>query len=340
MASSGGAHPARVTDSRKRAGTALRALVAAVGLGIVAYLVRDAGPARVLHVLWQAGPWLPIILALEIAQFASDYAAIRKILASQWIAIPLGTRVRSASLAYAMMVLLPAGRAAGEIARATLLSKNIGVSRAAAAGVQLQAAFLFANAVLSFGAWVVVQSSFGAGSVLALLLLGNVLFQAFLSAALIGILWDARLGRWLDGMRIRFVRAQTASVPLDPGFRRRIPWDAAVICSIGRVAQLVQYGVIVHAVGGVATVRGAFVGHGIRLVGNTLGDLLPSQVGVVDGAYRAFAATLGFADAPARALSIAFVARIAQLVCASACIVVAALTRTATRTEEVKYTEQ
>jgi hypothetical protein len=101
------------------------------------------------------------------------------------------------------------------------------------------------------------------------------------------------------------------------------------------VAQLVQYGVIVRAVGGVATVRGAFVSHGIRLVGNTLGDLLPSQIGVVDGAYRAFAATLGFADAPARALSIAFVARLGQLVCASACILVAALTRAKDRAQDV-----
>jgi hypothetical protein len=333
-----GALAADVTRLRERAGVVLRVLLAVVGLAIVAYLVHDAGPSRVLRILWEAGPWLPLILVLEVAQFGSDYGAIRSIVGSQWQGIPSATRIRSAAIAYAMMVLLPAGRAAGEIARATLLSKNLGLARAAAASVQLQSAFLFANAVLSLVAWGVVQSSFGAGSALALLLAGNVLFQAFLSIGLIGILRYARFGRWLDGLRTRFLRAQVASKPLDPDVRRRLPWSAAAICALGRVAQLVQYGVILRAVGGVATVRGAFISHGIRLVGNTLGDLLPNQIGVVDGVYRAFAATLGFADAPARALSIAFVARLGQLACASACILVAAFARATDRARNVDDT--
>ena len=55
--------------------------------------------------------------------------------------------------------------------------------------------------------------------------------------------------------------------------------------------------------------------------------MLPNRMGVTDGFFRAFAADLGFADEPARALSIAFVVRIAQLTLGGTCVVVASLTR-------------
>ena len=99
------------------------------------------------------------------------------------------------------------------------------------------------------------------------------------------------------------------------------------MCASGRGAQLVQYGVLLSAVGGTASIGGAFIAHGIHLVGATLGDAVPNQLGVVDGTYRTFAPALGFSDAPARALSIAFLAHAAQLAVAGICVVVAALTR-------------
>ena len=192
---------------------------------------------------------------------------------------------------------------------------------------RLQAAYLAANGLLSLVACSVVASRFGFQTPLALLLAGNVAFQATIAAGLLAILRHARIGRWLDRMRRRFVPGAVESPPLDPEERKRIPWRAALVCSMGRAAQVVQYGVILHAVGGVLTPRNAFIAHGIHLVGATLGDMLPNQLGVTDGAYRAFAGDLGFASEPARALSIAFVVRIAQLTLASTCVVVATLTR-------------
>jgi hypothetical protein len=316
--------------AKHAAGVALRLVLAAAGLALVAYLVRDAGPARVLAVLWQAGAWLPLILALELTQAICDVVALRTILGrGPWNAIPVPALVRSCGVAYAMMVLLPAGRAAGEVTRATILSKYLGVPRAASASTKLQAAYLFANGVLSAAAWVVVSGRLGAGSPLALLLLGNVVCQAFISVGLIAILWDARIGRWLDRVRRRVLGHRDEPLPHDPAERRRLPWRAALVCSVARAAQVAQYGVILHAVGGVATVGAAFVAHGIHLIGATLGDFLPNQLGVVDGAYRAFAADVGFASEPARALSIAFLARIGQLICASAAVVVVAFLRNA-----------
>jgi hypothetical protein len=228
-----------------------------------------------------------------------------------------------------MMILVPAGRAAGEVARAALLSRTLGAARAATTSTQLQAAYLSANGLLSLLELGFVAAFFGAGSTLALLLAGNVVFQALISAGLLAILWDARIGRGLDGLRRRFVPGAVAAPPMDPAIRRKLPLKAFAICSVSRSMQLLQYAIVLHAVGGAFSARGAVITHGIHLVGATLGDLVPNQLGVVDGIYRAFAGAMGFGDAPERALSIAFVVRAAQFTVAGACVLLAPLTRSA-----------
>ena len=279
-----------------------RAVLGVAGLAVVAYLVRDAGWQQVEAVLWQAGRWLPVVMLLEAVQLGCDVVALRTILREHARAIPPVTWLRSSLVSYAMMVLLPAGRAAGEVARATMFSATIGVSRAATTSTALQAGYLAANGLLSIVACAVVSSRLGVCSTLALLLAGNFVFQAIVASSLVAILRDARMGRWLGRIRERLMPSAEKSPPLDPVDRRRVPWRACLVSTFGRSAQVVQYGVVLHAVGGALTATGAFVAHGIHLVGATVGDVLPNQAGVTDGAYRAFAADLGFADEPARSL--------------------------------------
>lgn len=306
---------------------AARIALAIVGLSVVAYLVHEAGPSRVARVLMQAGRWLPLIVALEATQAFGDFVGLRLILRERWDQIPARTWIRSGSVAYAMMVLLPAGRAAGEVTRATLFSSHIGTPRAATASTLLQAAYLSANGVLSFAACMVVAATYGSRSVLALLLAGNVAVQGMICTGLIVTLRNQRLGQWLERTRRRIFPRARPSLPIEPEARRRLPWATAGSCIVSRSVQLTQYGIVLYAVGGVATVQNAFVAHGIHLVGATIGDFVPNQLGVIDSAYRAFAPDLGFADAPARALSIAFVVRISQLIFASICVLAAAVTR-------------
>ena len=302
-------------------------LLAIVGLALVVYLVRSAGPARVGRVLLEAGSWLPLILGLEAVQAATDVIALRLVLGHAARRIPRSTWLRSSVVAYAMMILLPAGRAAGEVARGALFARHVGASSAATAGAQLQAAYLSANGLLSIVEWWTV-SSLATGAVSLSVLLGiNAAIMVVAAAGLLAILADARVGRWLERVRRRFTRASESTPALDPLARRRVPWGAAGVCAAGRSLQVVQYAVILHAVGGTATVRSALVVHGVHLVGATLGDAVPGQLGVVDATYRAFASVLGFADAPERALSIAFVAHASQLALASACVLVAVVTR-------------
>lgn len=308
-------------------GTLVRGLLGIVGLGVVVYLVRSAGAERVGKVLLQAGPWLPLVVALEVTQAGCDFFSLRSILGPDWRLVPPRTWLRSSLVAYAMMILVPAGRAAGEVTRAALLAGPLGAPRAATTSTQLQAAYLSANGFLSIIDGACIGAFFGFGSSLVWLLAGNVAFQTVVSTGLLAILWDARIGRALDRLRRRFVRGAIESPPLDPAIRRRLPWRAFLVSSASRTAQVLQYGIVMHAVGGALTLRGAFVTHGIHLVGATLGDLVPNQLGVVDSIYRAFAGVMGFGAAPERALSIAFVVRIAQLIVATGCVLALPLTR-------------
>ena len=111
-------HASRSSSAGRAAG---RTLLAVVGLLLIAYLVRGAGPARVADTLWAARVWLPLIVALELVQLASDVVTLRVQLGAYAHDVAAATWVRSSALAYSMMICLPAGRAAGEVARAPLL---------------------------------------------------------------------------------------------------------------------------------------------------------------------------------------------------------------------------
>jgi hypothetical protein len=302
-----------------------RVALATAGLTLVAVLVRGAGAGRVLAVLCQAAPRLPVLFGLELVQIASDAVALRWLL-RRAPRVPGLTWLRSSAAAYAMMILFPAGRASGEVARAALLATSVGTAWAATAGAQLQASYLFANGVLSATGCVAIASWAGARSPLVVFLAVNALLMGALSAGVLAVLRGERAGRWIERLRVRFARSAHASQPLEPGARRAIPWLAAAVCCSSRAAQVVQYGVLVTAVGGASGARNAFIAHGIHLVGSTLGDVVPNQLGAVDGAYRAFAAALGFASEPARALSIAFLAHAVQLSAAAACVAIATVT--------------
>jgi hypothetical protein len=194
------------------------------------------------------------------------------------------------------------------------------------ASTQLQAAYVIGNGVASAAACIAIASSAGYRAALVILLAVNATIMAVSALALIGALSDARVWRWLDRLRSRLTREKAQQAHgTDPGGRGQLGWRTIASCCAGRGAQLVQYGIILTAIGGARTVSGAFTAHGIHLVGATLGDLMPNQLGVVDGVYRAFARVLGFAGAPERALSIAFIAHAVQLSLASVCVVIGAI---------------
>lgn len=301
-----------------------RPLLLILGLGAIVLLVRDAGPRAVLDTLLGAGVWLPVVLALEIAWLAMDVVALRVLFGPPAKRVPMTVWIRSAMLAYGIMILLPGGRAGGEVARAASLAPYVGGARSAAVGTRLQAVTLLANTLISIPCFIAVWWG-GPGSALAWMVLVNAAVTGLIGGAIIFATRKASIGGWL-GKRIRALAAHGQN--FDEALRDATPWSPAIAATtFGRMLQALQYGVLLVSVGGTLTVVSALVSQAIHLVGAGLGDFVPNQVGVTEGAYRIFAPALGLADDPARAIGIALVARACQFLVAGVCLGVSSFWR-------------
>ncbi len=311
---------------------AVRWVLLAGGIAFIAYLVKQAGPRSVADALVSAGPFIPIIIALEAVQLATDTVAFATILGPERRkVISVKGWIRSSCVSFVCLALLPAGRTASEVARATIVAQYTGAFRSAAAGTELQAAALIADALISGSVALGIWAMVGSQGNLAWMLGGNFLLAGTLGVLLFLVLHNASFARW--------VKKKFPSIAKSAGDEVTTPRYFGILPSawsfLGRWVQVVQYGVVVLAVGGAWSVRGAFVGHGIHMVGATVGAAVPNQVGVVDGAYVAFANVLGFPGAPAKALSVALVLRASQLLFAAICMIAATLTREKTTAEVI-----
>lgn len=297
-------------------------------LGIIAVtaLIRETGPEKVGAVLLGAGAHLPLIVLLEAAWISMDTFAVRAMLGEHGKKAPASLYLRSGMVAYSIMVLLPAGRAGGEVARAALLGPQVGGARAGAAAARINGVTLLANALISIPCFMAIAHVVGASDKLSIAVLGNAAATGFLGLGILIVTRRAKVGGFL-GKRFR------SMVHWGPAFDEAlrempaIPYRAIVLCFVGRFLQMLQYAVILHAVGGALTLTSGLVTQGIHLVGAALGDMVPNQVGFNEGAYRLFAEALGLAHDPARAVSIALVARLAQFFLAGVCFAITATTR-------------
>ena len=329
LTDSKGGH-AGVPRARKAAlRRAARPLLLVAGLAFVAYLVWRVGPAHVLAVLRDAGTWLPLVALLEMTFVATDIVGLRFLLGDRVRAVGKRTWVRSTVLAYASTILLPTGRAAGEATRAAILSDDVGVPFAVGVCARLQGAVLIANTVISIFIAAVLFSAPGAArTALAVAILGNALACAVLGSLVFAVLRGQRLARWIQG---RFPRLAQRFAPAGEGEsaaakmpeRRRVA--AAIACGVvGRLAQAAQFAVVMRAVGGAFTLSAALTAQGVQIVGSTVGDVFPAQLGAAEGSYYAFASILGLGADPARAISIRILILTAQLSLAVVCLLVAA----------------
>jgi hypothetical protein len=299
--------------------TALRAVLFVGGLGLAYWLIRGVGFGRVVEVLRENWQWVPVVAACEVLFVSSDLLALRILYGDAARRIPTLAWVRAMAVAYASTILLPAGRAAGEAARAATLAPKVGAANSVAVGTRLQGCFLIGNAVVSSLIVTVLLTQSALGSLVPLLA-GNAAVCAALGTGLLLLLANGRFAEFIKRRLRRFETAKDEGT-LRPGPR---PIALAVAaCTVGRLCQTVEYGVALHAVGGHANLVTAFATQGTLLVGAMIGDLVPGQVGVTEGAFRAFAETLGLGADPARALTIALIGRVAQLSLAVVCVVTA-----------------
>ncbi len=296
-----------------------------LGVTAIVLVVRDAGPERVWATLLGAGMFAPLIILLEAAFMSMDVFSLRVLIGRSAEDVPLRVWVRSALVAYAVMILFPGGRAAGEVVRATQLAPHVGGARALAYGARLQAATMLGNTAISVPAAIACFWAGGIAAVLPWLVLANGLVTAVIGAGVLYVSRRSQVGGWLGR---KFQALATHGAHFDAALRDETPFLPAFLYSaLGRAFQTLQYGLILLAVGGTLGLSSALIAQGIHLVGAGAGDLVPNQAGITEGAYWMFAEALGFASDPAKAVGIALVARFCQYVLAGIGLVVWGLAR-------------
>ncbi len=252
---------------------------------------------------------MPIILACEFLFWVFGVLSQRSLYGEDGKKIPWRVVIRAGCSAYAFMGLLPMGRLVAESSRAVIFAPYVGRSRAASVAVQVQIVALFVTSAvgtlcaLAF-AWVL-----GAGIVTLL---------AFLNALLVltvGVLALLAAKHFRLGKRLaRFLpRIQVFGEQFDAYLLNcRILMPKALMYEgFCRTSQVVQNGFLVLAVGGSLGILPAFCSEGLHLIGATLGDFVPGQLGVTELVFKEASAALALNTE--QALSIALLAHASQL---------------------------
>lgn len=294
-----------------------------LGLAVVVYFVHATGPRRVLAALVSAGPYVPLLAALELGAIVTDIFAISSLLGAGAALVEWRGWLRSSSAAYGCFALMPAGRTASEVARASMLAPHVGTLRAATAGAQLQAVALVADGIVSFACMLALRLSGGDTHHLAAMLDGNAALTTTTGLALLFLIRHRRVAQRL-AKRFPRLLAGIAAGETRPQARG----VAACAWSVfGRLLLCLQYGIAVFALGGGFSLRAGSIAYGVHAVSATVGVGLPGQVGVADGAYLLFADALGFRHEPAHALAVMLAIRAMQMTLALICLLIPVLVR-------------
>jgi len=248
-------------------------------------------------------------VALEGAALACETFALWRLYGDDRGRLSAGEMIRAGLVGYVPMVLLPAGRAVAEAVRAGLLARRTSGPLAAAVAVQMQLALLLAVSGVSFACAVSMLLLAGPGW-LALAMAANGAITGALAAAMLAAGRRSRIGGWLAKHWGRF----RGGPEFDLALRGRPPLPVAAIAAAfaGRLLQVGQLGVLFFGIAGHVDPLRAFAVEGVHLVGATLGDLIPAQLGASDATFSFSAGALGL---PAGgALTIALLAHATQAV--------------------------
>jgi hypothetical protein len=273
--------------------------LALAGICAIAWIVLDAGPARMLEAVLAAKAAIAVVFVLEGVRIACDAVATRLLLGRS---VPVRLAFRAQLAAYPATTLLPAGRTAGEALKAAILRHHVGLERAAAAGVVLPGLLLLGTAVASVPAIAAVYALLGWSA-----LTGAVVAQALTAAGLgTALLVAARrpgLGKAVGrlshrvGVAVSAVQQVLRSSP-------RLPLAPLAAAIANRALLVAQVLIVASATGAATTAAGGLAVAGTHFVGAAAGDVVPGQLGVTDAAQALAAGDLGAATAAAVAVAL------------------------------------
>lgn len=295
---------------RSRVRWIARLAFALFGVAALVLLVRHVGLAELGRHLRAALPWMPLLLLLEALRIVCEAASLAAVCPADARKLPLSTWISSHLSANAALIVLPGGRAVSEAIKISAFTPAVGLPRAAALVTVQHAMTMLAISVVSapcaVAAWLVAPGSMVAiAAVIQGVVCAVAAFALVLASrkATVPKFVANRIGTTAD--LARDFRAAAKSIPMVPAMSL-----AAKVAN--RALQIVQFGIMLIAVGVLATPGRAFVAETTSLVGSALGELSPAQAGATDAAFALAARTLAIPMAAAVAL--ATVSRVVQLV--------------------------
>jgi uncharacterized membrane protein YbhN (UPF0104 family) len=280
----------------------VRIACAILGTAVLAASVWVAGAPAVLASLGASVHALPLLAVLEAVMVGCSTLALRALYGEAASRVPVRQWVRAGALGYALGLVLPMGRGAGEAARAVLLSRNTGGARAAVAAVQMQGIVLLSTTVITVPVLVATVALLGPGAA-AGLILANGIVAAVVGISILVARKRAKLGRLLGGLIKRLERFGLAFDAVTGASRgdlaRSLGWE-----SLGRVAQVVQCGVALAAIGEHTGLGRVLVTRGALILGSAVGDFIPGQLGATEATMVVGAGALGLTAAAAATLAL------------------------------------
>jgi hypothetical protein len=273
-----------------------------VGFGALFLLVCGVGPETLLGILRALARWLPLLFALDALRVAAEAVATWSLSERVRRRVPCGELARIHIVAYAIAMNMPAGRATAEAVKAAMLSRFIGLPEAAAVGAANQSTSMLGGLLgalpcVAAALWITGWSPI-AGAFAVFVLVTLVGFTALQIAC--------RQRGLASALLHRFTRMEQATGAFHDALERIpvVPPIATAAALFGRVVVVVELGVLLLALGGRHSVGAALLAQGVSLVGGSLGDLVPGQLGATDGAFALAAPYLGVALASGVAVSV------------------------------------
>jgi Lysylphosphatidylglycerol synthase TM region len=275
---------------RRRQSVTIGAIGLAVGTALAIWALGHAGSRLAYALVIGALPILPLAAAIEGARIGAEALAARSLFCAIKRPIPLSVLSRAQLFGYSVGNLLPVGRVAAEVSKATVLSSHAPLADTSAVGTAVQAIHLLASAIILVPCIAAARSSHASLALAATLLVQCAVLAGAGGALLIG----ARFAPASGGAFRRLPRVSAALEQFRSALRRLPSFPGAALgwVLVNRLLQVVLIALLLSAVGATLSLARPFVGQAVVITGATAFDFVPGQVGALEGAFGLFAKSM------------------------------------------------
>jgi hypothetical protein len=284
----------------------LSVALAAGGFAAIIWFLHTTSEHDVREAARQLAGWLPVVFGLEGARIAIEAIGTRALYGLARERLPTGALLRAHVIGYGLAFYMPAGRTTGEAVKAAMLARWSTPARAAAVAAANQSLALLGLALAALACLAGAVMVPGAERLIAALATIAAITGGLGIAIRFATLYAP--GRWLRrfapklGSLLEDVRSE---IP------RFIPPAPLATFVVSRALQLVSIATLLFALGADVSMWTVLATGGINLVGATLGDMIPGQLGATDATFTMSASSVGLT--PAAGLSIALAIHVVQM---------------------------